>query len=63
MKLDLDADLLSGVAMSTLVEKVMLGPAHESNLGLAAVRRMLVKSGHEALSARLVQSTTPFRPV
>lgn len=63
MKLDLSTDLLSGVAMSTLVKKVMLGPAHESNLGLAAVRRMLVKSGNEALSAHLVQSTTPFRPV
>lgn len=63
MKLPLDSDLLGGVSISSLVSKIMLGPAHEAALGATAVRRMLVLSGHEGVAERVVQSMTPFRPM
>ncbi|WP_425480313.1 DUF2971 domain-containing protein [Pseudoxanthomonas winnipegensis] len=55
--------ILGSSSVDDVIDTILLGPAHGSELAEEAVRTMLRLKGHSALADKVRRSQTPYRPV
>lgn len=57
----IDGVTAADFSMTSLVDRIILGPSLSTQLAVTAVRRMLEKNNKPELSQRVVASSTPYR--
>jgi hypothetical protein len=59
--MQIPAAIPEGISLTSIIDRILLGPATSSPLAKAMVEKMLVKLGREELKNKIRASTIPFR--